>query len=77
MRDPATGADRFSIVCPPCFAELVEELGIGNDIDGRQRLVWCFRPHYGEGFLDVSGLWEDETGRVWDPEKCLWTERDG
>ena len=71
MRDPETGTDSWSIVCPPCFSELAERKNIGGPtIDGRRRLVWCFRPHD----LDVADLWSDRDGRTWDDRKCLWVD---
>lgn len=30
MREPETGVDRFNVVCPGCFALLVQEKGIGK-----------------------------------------------
>lgn len=70
MRDPVTGTDVYSIVCPVCFAELVEAKGLGLRIDGAHRLVWCFAPHR----LDVVALWADPDGRVWDVAQCLWVD---
>jgi len=59
MRDPTTGHDRYSIVCPLCFADLAAEMGFDYS--------WHFGPHE-----DVSGLWADADGRVWDAAVCLW-----
>lgn len=60
MRDRETGADRYGIVCPPCFEELAREV-IG-------RAVWCFKPHD----MDVRHLWEDSDGREWSEAECRW-----
>lgn len=60
MRDPATGLDEWSIVCPRCFAALAEANGIAPP-------SWHFGPD-----ADVSHLWEDRDGRRWDPTSCLW-----
>ena len=69
MRDPVTGEDEFSIVCPPCFAALTEDKGIGGSvIDGKPQWVWHFEP---DG-VDVTPMWEDRDGRVWSSEECLW-----
>jgi hypothetical protein len=71
MRDPVTGEDAWSIVCPPCFAELAEDKGVGGAvIDGKPRWIWHFEP---DG-VDVTPLWEDRDGRVWSSEDCLWIE---
>lgn len=65
LRDPATGEDEWSIICPVCFAELAGESGV---LEGAS--VWHFAPHD----LDVAGLWDDGDGRVWDAEHCMWIE---
>lgn len=71
MRDPETGQDRYGIVCPPCFAELAALKGIGgNVIDGLPRWTWRFSP---DG-VDVTDLWTDLDGRVWNTETWLWEE---
>lgn len=38
MSDPVTKDDRYSIVCPPCFAELAEESGVAP----AGRTIWHF-----------------------------------
>lgn len=71
MRDPETGDDVFSVVCPPCFAEMASTKGIGASwIDGSWRMTWCFKPHDDE--LDVAALWKDADGRTWNAATCLW-----
>jgi len=60
MRDPATLSDSFGVVCPSCFAIMADERGVSVD-------AWHFGPH-----ADVSALWIDADGRVWDAEQCLW-----
>lgn len=60
MRNSVTGEDRYSVVCPPCFAELAATL-IGD-------VTWCFKPHD----VEVRALWKDGDGREWDAEQCLW-----
>jgi hypothetical protein len=73
MRDPATGQDEFSIVCPPCFAELTALKGLGGSSFHRlPRWTWRFAP---EG-VDVANLWVDADGRVWDDKRWLWVERE-
>ena len=67
MRQP-DGTDRWSIVCPPCFASLAEAAGIGQVMSGVPRLIW----HFGPDNLDVRPLWTDADGRTWDPVSCLW-----
>lgn len=66
LRDPVTGDDRFSIICPPCFAELAEASGVVP----AERHTWHFAP---EG-MNVVSLWADPAGRVWDDARCLWME---
>lgn len=59
LRDPATGADAFGVLCPPCFAELAEAKGF--------RYYWHFGPHE-----DLTNLWTNPDGRVWDGRECMW-----
>lgn len=61
LRDPATGADAFSVLCPPCFAELAEARGL--------RYYWHFGPH-----ADVAALWTDRDGRAFDAGQCMWVD---
>ena len=71
MRDPETGADRWGIVCPSCFAALAEDAGLGGPpLDGKPRWTWHFGPHE-----DVSELWIDRDGRQWNAASCLWEAR--
>ena len=62
MRDPATRADRWQIVCPACFVDLAHERGIEGS--------WHFAPHG----LDLESIWDDADGRVWNAERCRWSE---
>jgi len=64
MRDPATRADRWQIVCPICFVDLAYERGI----DGS----WHFAPHG----LDLESIWDDADGRVWNADRCRWNPPD-
>jgi hypothetical protein len=61
LRDPVTREDRWSIICPRCFAELAEESVVGSSAG------WHWAP-CGEPLPE----WDMGDGRIWDPERCLW-----
>lgn len=65
MREGPAYEERWSIICPQCFAELAALEGIVAHV------VWHLDAEHG---LAVALPTHDPDGRVWDAARCLWVD---